>query len=137
MPDRATDLAKTLGRAEEAVKELSKKLEVNETAVKRAKFAATAALCGIAFDLLLTVLIGWGLFGVGTNQDRINSLQMQQQEQTERTKTAQCAVNALLLQFEPRTLSNPSYTEEQREEQRRVYQTLREINANLGCKEGS
>lgn len=133
MPDRATDLAKTLGKAEEAVKELSAKLTVNETAVKRAKFAATAALCGIAFDMLLTVLIGWGLFGVDTNQDRINNLQMQQQEQTDRTKTAQCAVNALLLQFEPRTLSNPSYTEGQRAEQKRVYDTLRQINTDLGC----
>lgn len=137
MPDRATELAKTLAGAEAAVRELSEKVSINEAATMRAKRAAWLALGGIAFDLVLTFLIGWGLFGVDTNQDRINELQVDQTMQTDRNRTAQCAVNALLLQFEPRTLSNPAYTEQQREEQRQVYATLRQINRDLGCREGS
>ncbi len=134
MSEKAQDLARALANAEAAVKDFGDKLTVNEAAVKRAKFAATAALCGIVFDLLLTVLIGWGLGEVDTNQDRINELQTDQTIQTDRNRTAQCAVNALLLQFEPRTLANPAYTAEQREEQVRVYDTLRGINHDLGCK---
>lgn len=126
MPDRATELAQALADAEEAVRDLSEKVSVNEAATTRAKRAARLALCGIGFDLLLTALIGFGLFGVDTNQDRINNL-------NERTRTAQCAVNALLLQFEPRTTTNPAYTEEQRAEQRQVYGTLRQISNDLGC----
>lgn len=133
MPDRATQLAQSLQDAEQAVRDLSEKVNVNEATIRRAKFAATAALWGIGFHLLLVVLIGWGLHEVDANQHRIEDLQQTQQAQTERNRTAQCAVNALLLQFEPRTLSNPSYTEEQRREQIRVYETLRSINRDLGC----
>src|SRR5690606_24768266 len=113
--------AKSLQDAESAVRDLSEKVNVNEATTKRAKFAATAALWGIGLHLVLVALIGWGLYQVDTNQHRIRDLQQTQQVQTDRNKTAQCAVNALLLQFEPRTLSNPAYTEEQRQEQMRVY----------------
>lgn len=141
MSDPKSELAQALTDAEAAVRDLSEKVTLNEaataranTAASRARFASKAALFGIVLDMVLTVLVWWGLIGVDTNQDRINTLQAQQQEQTDRTRTAQCAVNSLLLQFEPRTLSNPSYSEEQRAEQRRVYDTLRQINADLGCR---
>lgn len=133
MPDRATQLAQSLQDAENALRDLSEKVTVNQATARRAKFAAKAALWGLGFHLILVALIAWGLYLVDTNQDRIEDLQQTQQVQTDRTRTAQCAVNALLLQFEPRTLSNPAYTEEQRQEQMRVYDTLRHINRDLGC----
>jgi len=140
MPDQKSELAQALTDAEAAVRDLSEKVTLNEaataranTAASRARFASKAALFGILLDMVLTVLVWWGLIGVDQNQGRINDLQVQQQEQVERNRTAQCAVNALLLQFEPRTTTNPAYTEEQRAEQRQVYATLRQISRDLGC----
>lgn len=140
MPDRATELAQVLRDTERAVRELSDKVDVNEDAVREAKTAARSAslasklaLAGWVFDGILTVAIGFGLLGVDHNQDRVNQLQTDLQEQTERNRTAQCAVNGLFLQFEPRTLTNPSYTEEQKELQRQLYATLRQISTDLGC----
>lgn len=133
MPDRATELATTLNRTEAALNALSKTVGINEKATRKAKFAANAALAGIVLDMVLTVVVGWGLFGVNHNQTRINQLQSQLQSETERNRTAQCAQNRLFLQFEPRTTTNPSYSEEQRAQQVRLYATLRQIVADLQC----
>ncbi|MFE7798995.1 hypothetical protein [Nocardia sp. NPDC057440] len=128
MPDRASELATTLKNTENAVRELSAQVNLNEQAVRSAKFASRAALVGIAFDMLLTAVVGWGLFGVDNNQDRIDELQS-------RNKRSTCAMVALFLQFEPRTTTNPGYTEEQRAQQVTAYQTLRQISHDLGCAE--
>src|SRR5690606_25862910 len=85
MPERVSELARILENAERAVRDLSEKVSINETAVRRAKFAAIAALCGIGFHLMLVILIGWGLYAVDTNQGRIEDLQHSQQVQTDRT----------------------------------------------------
>ncbi|MEU2106510.1 hypothetical protein [Nocardia sp. NPDC019255] len=133
MPDRATELATTLQATEQAVRELSQQVGINEVAVRRAKFAAKAALVGIVLDSILTVLVGLGLFGVDHNQDRINDLQTTQQVETQRNKAAMCAFITLFLQFEPRTTTNPAYSEQQRAQQIQAYGTLRQIGLDLGC----
>jgi hypothetical protein len=134
MPDRATELATTLKNTEQAVRDLSNQVSINETAVRRARRASTLALVGITLDMILTVLFGLGLFGLNHNQDRINQIQTQQRIETERNTAAQCAFISLFLQFEPRTTTNPSYTDQQRAQQIQAYTTLRQIGVDLGCK---
>jgi hypothetical protein len=134
MPDRATELAATLQATENAVRELSAQVSINEAAVKRARRASKLALIGLAADTILTVMFGLGLFGLNHNQDRINDLHHQLEVETVRNKEAQCAMVLLFLQFESRTTTNPSYTEAQRAQQVQAYQTLRQIRDDLGCK---
>jgi hypothetical protein len=133
MPDRASELATTLKNTESAVRELSAQVTINEAATRRAKFASKAALVGIVLDMLLTVLVGWGLLGVDHNQARLDELQAAQTAETNRNREAQCAMVLLFLQFEPRTTTNPSYSDDQRRQQVEAYQTLRQISSDLGC----
>lgn len=133
MPDRATELATALQNTEDALNALSTKVGVNERTARSAKLAARLALIGFVLDIALTVFVGLGLFGVNHNQDRINSLQTALQVETDRNKESTCAMIALFLQFEPKTTTNPSYTEEQRAQQTQAYQTLHQISDALGC----
>ncbi|MEV0357094.1 hypothetical protein AB0H71_13635 [Nocardia sp. NPDC050697] len=118
------------------MQELTEKISINEAAIRRAKFAANTALVAFVLALVGIALIGLGLFRIDSNQDQINTLQSEQQVQTDRNKIATCAMVALFLQFEPRTLSNPAYTEEQKAEQVQAYARLRQTGIDLGC-EGS
>ena len=129
MPDRATDLAQSLKDAEEAVKELGRKVDVTEATSRRAKFASAAAVVAAAAALIGVVMAVVLTARVEANQERIAEL-------NERNRTAQCAVNSLFLQFEPRTTTNPAYSEEQRAQQLEAYKTLRRISADLGCPKG-
>lgn len=133
MPDLPKDLAGALERTEDAVQRLARTVDFNEATLRRVAVAISVGLAGLILDLVLTVAVGWGYFGVTSNQDKISDLQESAQVETERNRSAQCAVNALLLQFAPRTTVNPSYTEEQRAQQIQAYQTLRQISADLGC----
>lgn len=126
MPDKATELATALQNTENALNDLSAKVGVNERTARSARFAAKLALVGFMLDMILTVAVGWGLFGVNSNQSRIDELQA-------RNKQSTCAMVALFLQFEPRTTTSPSYTEEQRALQLKAYQTLHQISEDLGC----
>ncbi|MFI5542082.1 hypothetical protein ACIA5H_37575 [Nocardia sp. NPDC051900] len=133
MPERIPALQTALAQAQTAIEKLSKKVDLDEHTLRRTKRTARLALFSVVLDLTLTALVGWGLVGVNDNQDRITTLQSTVQIETERTKTALCAVITLFLQFEPRTISNPTYTEEQRAQQVQAYQVLRQIDRDLGC----
>lgn len=133
MPDRANDLTVALGKTEKAVNRLSATVGVHESTLKRVSVASAVAMVGLLLDLTLTILVGLGLAGVNHNQDRINELQDRVLIENARNKSAQCAFIALFLQFEPRTTVNPTYTEEQRAQQKEAYTTLRQIGADLGC----
>lgn len=132
MPDM-TGIREALEQANDAVTVLSDRLDLQEGTTRRIKRANRIVLFSVLFDVALTLAVGYGLLGVDRNQGRINDLQETLQVQTERNRTAQCAVNALFLQFEPRTTVNPSYTDEQRAQQVQAYATLRQIGADLGC----
>jgi cell division protein FtsN len=135
MPDRATELAATLENTEKAVRQLSETVNVTEASARRSKTASMLALVGIACCIVLTAIVGWGYFRIDHNQDRINTLQATQTLETGRNREAQCAIIELFLQFEPRTLSNPTYSEQQRYQQIAAYQTLRQIRTRLECVE--
>lgn len=140
MADHAAEVTAALDalvdRLDEVVARLdsvTEKVDLHESTVRGANFASRTALVGLVADMILTVLVGVGLFGVDQNQGRITDLQTQLRIETDRNRAAQCAVNALFIQFEPRTLSNPTYSEEQRQQQKAAYATLRQISADLGC----
>lgn len=147
MPDRGTELTQALRDTEDAVRELSEKVDINEATAAAAKTAAEdartaayksarasrVALAGWVFGTILTVAVGLVVLGVERNQDRIDELQRVQTAETDRNRQGQCAVNALFLQFEPRTITNPGYTEDQRRQQIAAYATLKQISADLGC----
>jgi hypothetical protein len=126
MPERIAELTAALAGAERAIITLSETVDVHQSTLRRVKFA-------FALLLTLTALVGVGLYGVYHNQDRINHLQTALQVETERNKSSQCAMIALFLQFEPRTISNPSYTEEQRALQAQAYASLKDNSNKLGC----
>lgn len=126
MSDLAGELTAALTSAEAAITRLSETVDVHQSALWRIKFA-------FALMTVLVVLVGYGLYAVNQNQDRINELQTALQVETDRNKSAQCAMVLLFLQFESRTTVNPSYSEEQRALQKQAYKTLRQIGTDLGC----
>lgn len=126
MPERVAALVEALADTERAVDSLADKINVHDKTLLRVKIAGVLAAAGIAIALGLGV-------AVVENQAKINHLQTALSQETERNKNAQCAVDALFLQFEPRTLANPSYTDEQKQLQKQLYATLRQISADLGC----
>lgn len=135
MTERIPAIQKALAAVENALEALTEKVSFDEAMLRRVKRTAIVAAIGVVLDITLTVLITWGLAGVSNNQARINQLQAALQSETDRNRTAQCAMVALFLQFEPRTLSNPTYTEEQRDQQKQAYATLRGIAHDLQCPE--
>lgn len=132
MPDRS-ELAEALERTQAVLEELTGKVEIHQTTLRRNKIALRLAVFGLVLDMTLTVLVGWGLFGVGGNQAKINQIQATQQTETDRTQSAECAFVTLFLQFEPKTINNPAYTADQHAIQAQAYSTLRQIGADLQC----
>lgn len=132
MPD-LTELAEALERTEGLLHDVADMVDIHQTTLHRGKVAFTMAIVGLVADLTLTVFLGWGLFGVNHNQDRINSLQSAVQLETDRNKTSQCAVVTLFLQIAPKMIANPGYTPEQHALQAQAYQTLQQIGQDLGC----
>lgn len=132
MSDRS-ELAAALVRTEQTLADLAQKVDIHQTTLRRNKIALRLAIFGLALDMTLTVLVGWGLVGIGDSQSRINQLQVAQQYETDHTKTAECAIVTLFLQFEPKTINNPAYTSEQHALQAQAYATLRQIGTDLQC----
>lgn len=133
MPDRIPSLQKALVAVEGALDTLMEKVSLDEATLRRLKRLTVVLTCSVIFDVALTVLVGWGLAGVTTNQARINELQSSVQQEADRSRTAQCAVITLFLQFEPKTLANPAYTDEQKALQTQAYTTLTQIAKDLEC----
>src|SRR6266702_2392115 len=128
-----TELAEALERTEAALTDVSNTVEIHQATLHRGKVAFAVAIAGLILDISLTVLVGWGLFGVNHNHDRINTLQAAVQLETDRNNASQCAVIALFLQIAPKMLANSAYTPEQHAVQAQAYQTFQRIGQDLGC----
>lgn len=126
MPERVAGLVTALANTERAVDSLADKINVHDKTLLRVKIAGVLAGAAIALALGLSV-------AVMQNQNNISDLQTGLHQETERNKNAQCAVDALFLQFEPRTAASPFYTEDQKQLQKQAYATLRQISTDLGC----
>jgi len=140
MPDRIPVIQQALADAVTAIDQLDEKLTLDEVTLdevksttRRLKVTTAITLMSVLLDIALTVLVGWGLFGLNHNQARINQLQAAVQSEADRGRAGQCAMVTLFLQFEPKTLSNPSYTDEQKGLQTQAYTTLRQIALTLEC----
>lgn len=133
MPERIPALQKSLADAEAALEELSNTVRVDEATLRRTKNTARVAVFGLLLDITLTVMVGWGLAGVNSNQDRVNQLAATVQSETDRNKSAQCAVNSLLLQYASRSMTSPAYTPEQHQAQTQAVETLKKIGTDLQC----
>lgn len=133
MPDRIPRIEQGLNDAVDALNALSEQVNLDESTLRRVKVVAGVAVFGLILDITLTVLVGWGLFGVNQNQDRINELQYSVKQEADRSRAGQCAVITLFLQFEPKTLANPAYTDEQKTLQAQAYTTLKQIAHDLEC----
>lgn len=134
MTERIPAIQEGLAAAVTALDDLATKVSIDEVTLRRVKRSTTIATIGVIADIALTVLMGWGLVGVNNNQARVNQLQAAVQQEADQSRTAQCAMVALFLQFEPKTLANPAYTEEQHALQVQAYATLKQIAKDLECR---
>lgn len=133
MSDRIPVLQEALASVEKALKALTDKADLTAVALRRVKRVTVLTVAGLILDFTLTLAVGWGWNTVHANQVRLNDLAASVQLESDRNKTAECAMVALFLQFEPKTLANPGYTPEQHTQQIQAYETLRQIARDLQC----
>lgn len=132
MPDRA-ELMAALTDAQATLDEVSEKVELHGATLRRGTVAVAFALVGFALDLTLTVLVGWGLFGVNHNQDRISELTTAQQMEAAKTRFNQCALINLFLDLEKSATTNPNLSEQDRADRVKSYAEIHRIHDALEC----
>lgn len=133
MPDRIPALQAALEAVENALGALTEKTDLTEAALRRLRRVTVLTILGLVLDFTLTLAVGWGWNTVSNSQERVNELAAAVRAESDRNKTAECAVITLFLQFEPKTLANPAYTAEQHAQQEQAYATLRQISRDLQC----
>lgn len=133
MPDRIPELHDTLTRTQQTLENLAGRVDVQQVTMRRVRRTTVLTIIGLVLDISLTVLVGWGLFGVHGNQDRVGQLQTALQTETNRNRTGQCAVIDLFLSLRTQMQKNPNYTDAQRAIQLQAFTQLARVSQTLEC----
>lgn len=127
MPDsEKSSILEAVQSLDSSVKDLSQELAVTKSTVRRQKTIIRWTLASLVADIVITAAIAFGGY-------TIQSLQDEQRDSTSLTRTNQCALVNLFIQFEKTSVNNPTISATEKAQRISLYSKIHEIHDDLKC----